>query len=118
MRMSPLSAKVVKPPTVAIASSTRRSRVSGIWALRATSPTTETNWLFISTTITVTSGAVTNSASSRVRTSFSSTGVRPSACTSSSSGNEIFPSGRTGTRAESSSFFHTAICSTSVTPIT
>ena len=38
MLMLPLSAKVLNPPAVAIASSTRRSRVSGIRALFLTAP--------------------------------------------------------------------------------
>src|SRR5262249_55471754 len=45
-------------------------------------------------------------------------GVRPAACTSSSNGIEIFPSGRTGSVAVRSGSFHTLMCSVSSAPIT
>src|ERR1700682_2725885 len=45
-------------------------------------------------------------------------GVRPAACTSSSKGREILPSGRTGKVAVRSFSFHTAMCSTSSGPMT
>ena len=110
-------AKVEKPPLAAMASSTRRLCVSGIRPSRCTPPSTETYRLFISRTITVTLGAVMNSEKFSVRISLSSVGVSPSACTSSSNGTEIFPSGRTGTSTESSGFFQTVIRRMSVTPI-
>src|SRR5580704_3389158 len=45
-------------------------------------------------------------------------GVRPAACTSPTSGNEIFPSDRTGIEREISGSFQTLIANTSSLPIT
>src|ERR1700674_2910436 len=45
-------------------------------------------------------------------------GVVPPACTSPASGNEIFPSERTGTSRETSGSFQTLMASTSSAPIT
>src|SRR5262245_21898434 len=115
--MSLFCAKVLKPPTCAMASSTRRLRVSGTRVSLGTPPSTDTKRLFIWATITVTSGAVMYSASLWVSRSLSSWGVSPSALTSSRSGTEMFPSGRTGTSTESSGLRQTLIFKRSVTPI-
>jgi hypothetical protein len=68
---------------------------------------TDTLKLFTSLTLTDTSGCGMYSARRRVTSSRSSMGVRPAACTSLSSGSEIFPSGRTGTIRLTASLLHT-----------
>ena len=74
--------------------------------------------LFIPMITTVTSGLAMYSDRASVTTSFSSSEVSPSACTSSSRGTETIPSLRTTSRLLSSGFFQTVIISWSVTPIT
>ena len=78
----------------------------------------EIELLFIPTTTTVTSGLEMYSDKAYVRTSFNSSAVKPSACTSSSNGTEIIPSVRTTSRLLSSGFFHTVTSNWSVAPIT
>ena len=84
----------------------------------ATPPSMKIRLLLICVTIAVTSGFLTNSWSLSDRTTFSSAVVRPAACTSSTSGTVMRPSGRTGTVTESSGFFQTTTWIRSSGPIT
>src|SRR5271155_1276433 len=69
-------------------------------------------------TTTVTRGSALYFFSLSVSESASCLGVRPEACTSSTRGREIFPSGRTGRVAVISASLQTAMWSTSSGPIT
>src|SRR5208283_4165062 len=69
-------------------------------------------------TTTVTRGSAMYFFSFSVTDSASCLGVRPEACTSSSKGREILPSGRTGKVAVRSASLHTATWSTSSGPMT
>ena len=96
----------------------RRSSDTGIRPVFATRPTTETKRLFISSTMMVTSGESRCFESLRVISSLTSSGVRPAATTSSISGTDTLPSGRTGTSTLTAAFCHTLTRSRSLTPIT
>src|SRR5258708_6948273 len=61
-----------------------------------TSPATKIRWLFIAVTTTVTRGSAMYFFSFSLIDALSCIGVMPAACTSSSKGREILPSGRTG----------------------
>src|SRR5437667_8053851 len=67
--------------------------------------------------MTDTSGAEMYLANLLVRSSLSCLGVRPAACTSSSSGSEILPSGRTGTVRLIPVLFHTVTSRMSSAPM-
>src|SRR6266545_3240214 len=67
--------------------------------------------------MTDTSGEEMYLASLLARSSLSCFGVRPAACTSSSSGSEILPSGRTGTVRLIPALFHTVTSRRSPGPI-
>src|SRR5436853_5514719 len=67
--------------------------------------------------MTDTSGDAMNLASRLVRSALSCLGVTPAACTSSSSGREILPSGRTGTVRLRPALFHTVTSRMSSGPI-
>src|ERR1700680_2011064 len=74
--------------------------------------------LLIAVTTTVTRGSATYFFSFSVIESANCLGVRPAACTSSSNGREILPSGRTGKEAVRSASLHTAMWSASSGPMT
>src|SRR6266481_1408610 len=74
--------------------------------------------LLIAVTTTVTRGSATYFFSFSVIESANCLGVRPAACTSSSKGREILPSGRTGKEAVRSASLHTAMWSVSSGPMT
>src|SRR6202165_4608822 len=74
--------------------------------------------LLIAVTTTVTRGSARYFFSFSVIESANCFGVRPAACTSSSKGRDILPSGRTGKEAVRSASFHTAMWSASSGPMT
>src|SRR5208282_2228826 len=83
-----------------------------------TSPTRKIRLLLIEVTTTVTRGSAMYFFSFSVTDSANCLGVRPEACTSSSKGREILPSGRTGKVAVRSFSLHTAMWRTSSGPMT
>src|ERR1700675_892837 len=74
--------------------------------------------LLIAVTTTVTRGSATYFFSFSVIESANCLGVRPAACTSSSKGREILPSGRTAKEAVRSASLQTAMWSASSGPMT
>src|ERR1035437_5513518 len=83
-----------------------------------TSPTRKIRLLLMEVTTTVTCGSAMYFFSFSVTDSANCLGVRPAACTSSSKGREILPSGRTGRVAVRSASFHTAMWRPSSGPMT
>ena len=115
--MPPRLAYSVGPPASASACSTFMLPRTGYAPAWATSPSTKNLAALISETCTETTGSFTIGASLPVISRCSSLAVRPSAVMSPIIGSEIFPSGRTGSLAESAGSFHTSTATTSSLPM-
>ncbi len=103
---------------MAMSCSTVMSPFSGYVAGLATLPVMNTFRLRISLTTTVAFGSSMNFEAASISVVRSSSGVKPAACTSFSSGSEILPSGRTTTSTDMSLSRQNTIDKTSDAPTT